>query len=228
MDTQPRISYLAIASLVLGTAFYVPIMTGVLACLTGILAVRAIKASGQTLLGKGIAVTGSVLGGIHTVFWSLVLFAGLTYTIDYGYSGVVLRDGKPVRVEEAGEHYKIPFFEFVEVFPTAEIFSYESNTGKIYFASKESADFEYKVLWRVCDPIRTFTHTGVFNKSRIELRLSTLAKDQLRMAAIRKNSLIDLVAKRNGIEKVEKELEAEFKELGVCLLSFLVPLSENM
>lgn len=84
MNTKVRISYLALLSLVMGMAFYIPIASGGVAVVAGLYAINRIKRSEGRLLGRGMAVVGALLGLIHAVLWSLHLYAGMGYVVDEG------------------------------------------------------------------------------------------------------------------------------------------------
>lgn len=219
MNNLPRISYLAIASLVLGMAFYVPLVTGILAIGFGVFAIRAIKNADKVLLGKGLAVSGILLGAVHSVLWGLIMFAGLTYTVDVGETGLVIRGNVPVRSSELGVHYKIPFYEHVERFPTAHIYSLESNSEKYIFKSKKILTVNSKLLWKVCDPALVYKKFGAFDKSIIEFRLDYITKDILRDSAIRSHSVAELA---NNYDVIEEKLSRSIEDKGICLTSFII------
>ncbi len=72
---QPKISRLAIASLILGILFFVP-FAFLLAIIFGFVAMIKISKSKGALKGEGLAIAGLVLGGLMTLFSIFVLTLG--------------------------------------------------------------------------------------------------------------------------------------------------------
>lgn len=67
---------LAIAALVCGLAFFVP-GAGLVALVLGIIALRQLRARAQR--GRGMAITGIVVGSLTTISWGLILAALLAF-----------------------------------------------------------------------------------------------------------------------------------------------------
>jgi regulator of protease activity HflC (stomatin/prohibitin superfamily) len=214
--SNPRISYLAVSSLVTGMLFFVPIISGLVAIFTGVLAIRFISKSEGNLLGKGLAYSGVGLGAVHGCIWMLVAYAGLTYNVDQGKTAIVLRNWEVVRVEEAGFHFKIPFIESIEYFPTEEIHNLQSNTGPLLFSTKESHPVEYSVLWRVCSPERAYKKFGKYSGARIQSYLEMQVVSELRMAAAFKSNLQQLIIDYDGRRKLEEQLNNAMFAYGIC------------
>ena len=76
MTEKHRISGLAIASLVFGLLFFIPLVSGILAMIFGIKAYFATRNSDGYILGKNIALSGIVLGSIQL----LVLISGVLHS----------------------------------------------------------------------------------------------------------------------------------------------------
>lgn len=220
LATPPRISYWAIASLILGLAFYIPLATGLLAILTGLRATSLIRNSSGALLGRGIAIAGVSLGVVHAVVWGLVLFAGLTYTVGVGERAVVVRDGRADRVEESGLHYKVPLIEHVERFPTDQIFLFESRSSDLMFSSRQFGSVEYQVLWLACDPARMYEKMGHFRQSTVETVLPVAVNGRLRPAALSSVSAEEMMRDGHLSLHLEEEISTEIKNRGLCLKSF--------
>lgn len=219
INTKPRNSYLAIASLVFGLLFIIPLATGVFAIACGILAIIYIRKSGNQLLGNGLAISGISLGLIHSILWTLILYADMTYMVNEGERAVVLRGGEVVRVAEPGINYKIPFLDYVNVFPMGIIYELSGETGKVYFLSKQAAELSYSILWSVCDPIKAYESYLIFNKPIIEVRLHVQVKDAFRKLAIKYSYVNTMIDSNDSRITIENLLKNDFKEGGLCLNS---------
>jgi len=219
MSNPTKISYLAVASLVFGMVFYVPLVTGILAIVTGIFAIKAIKKYEGILLGKGMAISGVLLGLTHGVLWGLIMFAGLTYIVDVENTGVVIRDNVLVRTVGPGIHYKIPFYEHVKSYPTGAIHSLESEPHKVLFKTVKTRTVSSTLLWKICDLELMHNKFGSFDESYIKSRLAQMVKDKVRQYAGRSNNFLEL---RNSSFLIEKDLVQPFSELGACITSFKI------
>ena len=224
---KPRISFLAIASLVTGMLFFIPIVTGIAAILLGAFAVKAINKSKGIILGKGIAYTGIGLGTIHGTFWLLVFYAGLTYLVDVDQSAVVLRGGDAQRVVNSGLHYKIPFIESVEYYPTERIQSLDSKTGVLLFSSREAHSLDYRLLWKVCSADKAYIKFGPFRKSLFEEWISLEVTNALRGVAVYKSNPKELVADYTILKDAENDLNNELNATGVCVVMLTLSASEE-
>jgi len=91
---EARISKLAISSLIISLFFFIPIITGLLSLIFGVIALKAIKKS-SNLLGKGLAITGVVFGLINIVVWSTVMFSDVVKVIKPNEKGVLIRGEQP-------------------------------------------------------------------------------------------------------------------------------------
>ena len=220
INTKPKISYLAITSLVLGLLFIVPLATGVLAIASGILAIIYIRKSDSVLLGKGMAISGISLGLIHSILWTLILYTDMTYIVNEGERAVIIRGDKVVRVAEPGINYKIPFLDYVNVFPMGIIYESTGETGRILFLSKQGAELSYLIIWSVCDPIKAYESYILFDKSRIEIRLDVRIKAAIRKLAIKYSDINTMLGDYESRITIESQLQKEFKERGLCLTGF--------
>jgi hypothetical protein len=149
-----KISRLAIASLILATAFYIPVIAGVAAILVGIAALRKIKASKEVVLGVGIARFSIGFGALHALLWILFLFPGASFEVPIGQFGVVFRDSEPVRVAGYGSHRKWPMFESVELYPDGELQKFEVEPEEVLLSTSKIVRVEVSGLWTICDPIK--------------------------------------------------------------------------
>ena len=217
---QPRISKLAVASLVAGMLFFVPIATGLLAVVAGALAINVISKSKGMLLGKGLAYSGLVLGAIHGIFWLLIAYADMSYVVDATESAVVIRNGEVSRVEEAGIHLKIPFLESVEHFPTMSLQRLNASAGPFLLRTRESLQIEYSLLWQVCSPIKTFEQIGAFNVSDIEFYIDYSLGDALRHVTVQKSSLEELTSDYKMEPSIVKTLNEQLESKGICIRTF--------
>jgi len=222
---KPRISLLAIFSLVAGMSFFIPIVAGLAAILLGIFAVKSINKSQGVLLGKGVAYTGIGLGTIHGTVWLLVFYAGLTYIVDPDQSGVVIRDGEVQRVVESGLHHKIPFIESVEYYPIETFQALEAKTPFL-FSSKKRHSLSYTVQWRICDASKAYVEYGPFREYSFEARILNRAKFILREATAYKSDLKALVTDYTTLNNIENDLNDELNSSGVCVVMFTLRDSE--
>lgn len=217
---QPRISRLAVASLVAGMLFFVPIATGLLAVIAGALAINVISKSKGMLLGKGLAYSGLLLGTIHGIFWLLISYADMSYSVDATESSVVIRNGEVNRVEEVGLHLKIPFLESVEYFPTMSLQQLTATAGPLLLRTKESLQIEYNLFWQVCSPAKTFGQFGAFNVPIIEFHIDNSVEDALRPVTVQKFSLEELLSDYDIESSVLDELDEQLESKGICISSF--------
>jgi type II secretory pathway pseudopilin PulG len=74
---QAKTSVLAIISLVLSLLFFIP-LTGVAALIIGIIALFKISEHKEELKGKGLAIAGTIIGGISTIILLLVIIGFVT------------------------------------------------------------------------------------------------------------------------------------------------------
>lgn len=224
---KPRISFLAISSLVAGMAFFIPIVTGLAAILLGAFSVKSINKSQGMLLGKGLAYTGIGLGAVHGTFWLLIFYAGLTYLVDVGQSAVVLRGGDVQRVEKSGLHYKIPFIESVEYYPTETVQLLESNTEALLFSSRETHSLDYKLQWKICAADKAYIKYGPFKRRLIEELLSVKVKNALRNASAHKSNSKELITDYTILKDTENDLNNNLKDSGVCVVMLTLISSEE-
>ncbi len=227
VNTKVRISYLALLSLVMGMAFYIPIASGGIAVVAGLYAINRIKRSEGRLLGRGMAVVGALLGLIHAVLWSLHLYAGMGYVVDEGVTAVVERGDEVVRMEKPGLHYMIPYVETVTHYPTDSIFEAESEVEKYILYTKDHAELQFNVLWKICDVRRFHTNLGYFVEKYHNQMIVAKYKGILRVLASKYNDVDDLSNTLVAKDYMNGLLEEELAEYGICPVMTVASVKES-
>ena len=215
--SSSRVSYLAVTSLVLGMAFFVPILTGLAAIVAGLIALKTIRHSESQITGKGIAVTGIALGSIQALYWVFIVIIGLTFSVEQHQTAVVVRDGKAVRVEGPGTHYKIPNFESVELFPTSEYFKLEISKTPLILKSRKIVKLNVSVIWNICGPLNTYNKFGSFNHEMVKLAVKQNLISELRTMAARASGIRELLYNENTGKELEGRFSVATKPMGVCI-----------
>lgn len=223
MKLEYRISHLAIASLVFGMLFYIPLISGILATIFGIKAYFSIKKSDGNILGKNIAISGIVLGGLQLFIWCLILFSGIFYIVEQNQQAVVTYSGKFIRESYPGFHVKIPFIEKVYFYPAKHNhFTFETEPTKIFIKTKEAVMVSVGVKWAVCDVKTVFnTLNGFSNPSSVQTIISSVLFDNIRLEAFKYDSVSEF---RNPSDQYEKLLNESnsvlYKKYGICLIRY--------
>jgi hypothetical protein len=75
--TQQKTSGFAITSFVLGMCFFIPFVTAILAIIFGIIGLDDVKKNNKK--GKGLAISGIVLGALFFLFWVFVLWVFILF-----------------------------------------------------------------------------------------------------------------------------------------------------
>ena len=106
MTEQVRISRTAVASLVLGLIFIIPLIPAILAVIFGIVARRQINRSESRYTGKGLATTGIIVGIVQGVLWCFLAFSSSTYLVGQDEVAVITRFGGPIqKTVQPGLHF---------------------------------------------------------------------------------------------------------------------------
>ncbi len=219
MSIEAKISRLAIASLILGMLFFVPLITAVMGIGTGLVARRAIRSSQGRLLGKGLATSGLVLSSFQGVIWTLILFAGMVFLVEPVETAVVARDNVPVRTRGPGVSFKFPFSESVVVYPAASIFEAQTKPVRTNFQSDESSNVIAKFGWKVCRPLQLYeTSPRAFSKSNAAERLTILAERYLGSARHGAKNRHELVNAGEHPYKMAEAINSGAERFGLCVL----------
>lgn len=230
MTLKYRISGLAIASLVFGMLFFIPLISAVLATVFGIKAYFSIRNSDGYILGKNVAISGIVLGGIQLFVWCMVFFSGLFYIVEQNQQAVVTQSGKVVRESYPGFHTKIPFMEKVYFYPKDNIFNFNIEPDKFLLRSKTPVLISIGVRWQVCNPVSMYrAFNGTFDQSNIQLIVSQVLRDKFRLEVYKYNNAADLansddIVKELYTDKYKGLFEESSLQLrekfGICLVAF--------
>ena len=160
MNEQVRISRTAVASLVLGLIFIIPLIPAILAVILGIVARRHISRSEGRYHGKGLATAGIVLGTIVSVFWFFSLFSGTVYKVGIDEVAVITRFGKiQNKIVPPGLHFKMPLGEILRFHPRV-YFKWQSTPFECVTADGQRVTIRVKMRYRICYPIRYRRTTG--------------------------------------------------------------------
>jgi hypothetical protein len=218
MTEKHRISGLAIASLVFGLLFFIPLVSGILATIFGIKAYFTIRNSDGYILGKNIALSGIILGSIQL----LVFLSGVFYIVDQHQQAVVTQSGKIVREAYPGFHAKIPYVEKVYFYPMYKQFKFETAPTKLLLSTKEVVTASIGVQWKVCDPNAVFNSSRRdFNQSSIELVISEFLIHGLRDEAYKYNNIEQLLKPIDQYKTVFEKATSDLnKKFGVCLIKY--------
>lgn len=219
MNEKVRRSRTAIASLVLGILFFVPIIPAVLAIITGIVARRQIRRSEGMYVGKGIATTGIILGVVVSVFWLFQVCLESVCLVGSDDVAVITRAGKAIRIENPGINYKIPFLEKAHIIPFRVNFDWHSPAFKCVTADGRYITIKTKARYRICDPM-LFFHTLRSPDERLVIgRLEDIFYAGLVKEA-KKHPLDEFILSVRNLsipKKLHNDLEEKLRHFGICI-----------
>jgi len=230
MTQNYRISGLAIASLVFGMLFFIPLIGSVLALVLGIKAYFSIRNSDGYVLGKNIAISGIFLGGIQLFLWCMVLFSGFFYIVEQNEQAVVTYSGKVVREEYPGFHTKIPFMEKVYFYPKDKMFKLDIEPTQFILNTRQPVMIAIGLRYRVCKPEAVFNaFHGNFDQASIHAVITQIVLDRFRSEVSKYNNVSELynsVDKYKALytdkhEKIYDESSSYLRDkYGICLVSY--------
>ena len=228
MTKEIQISKTAVSSLVFGLIFFVPLVCAFFAIIFGYISRRNIKHSEGRLLGSGLALSGIILGLIQLTLWLLFLYTDMTYIVNATENAVITRTGNPVRVEEPGIHFKIPFYEEVTRFPADKIFKFEGRSIEmLLIKNRQFISIDADVLWQICDPIQLYKKSSHFNEKIINERIYTSLTYILREEALSMSNITDITVNSSFKKEIENMLQNEINKFGICHKMIILSPSKN-
>jgi membrane protease subunit HflC len=209
---------MAVASLILGMTFVIPLVPAILAVVAGLMARRSIESSQGSLLGKGAATIGLTLGSLQGAAWALILFAGMVYVVDPTETAVLVRNNEPAAIVRPGLNFKMPFFESVVFYPTSRIFENKTKPMSVLFLSNKRSDIIVTMGWRICDPMRFFKVSGKeFSASGPARRLTILAERYLRRADHKANDVDEFTSEFEYRYQMSESINEGAERFGLCV-----------
>ena len=158
-----------------------------------------------------------IIIGVILLVLVVVLFSSM-YSVQENEYAVVFRFGEIVRSQnEAGLHFKIPFFETVESFSKATQL-YDIPPSEVLTSDKQNMTVDCYVLWSIEDPQQFYRTLGTAAKAEERLNAITYTAVKIAMGTLAQADIINMNdgAERNQIyEGIATSVNNQVKAYGI-------------
>jgi regulator of protease activity HflC (stomatin/prohibitin superfamily) len=143
----------------------------------------------------------------------------MTYVVVEGQEAIVLRSDHPVRLEEPGIHFKIPFLEEIEIYPVGKVFSYKVKGIRVISRKKERMYINASLDWKVCNTLTAYKYFNYFEESRIAGRIYLILDEILKRTATKPDiaNIDSLVQDYEITLKIENVMQKRLDVYGICI-----------